>query len=68
MSSLSSIGSLRARLILGAALLSTGSLAIAAAPVISGTPGTTVKVGNWYGFQPKATDADGNRLYFSIAN
>lgn len=60
--------SMRSRVLAGAVLLSIGSLAMAAAPVISGTPTTTVKVGNWWGFQPKASDADGNTLRFSIAN
>lgn len=38
------------------------------APVISGTPTTTVAAGTAYSFQPTATDADGNTLGFSIAN
>lgn len=42
--------------------------ALAAAPVISGTPATTVVVGKWYAFRPAASDADGNRLSFSISN
>jgi hypothetical protein len=42
--------------------------ALAAAPVISGTPASTVVVGNWYSFKPNASDADGNRLSFSINN
>ena len=42
--------------------------AFAAAPVISGTPPTTVVIGNWYSFRPTASDADRNRLYFSISN
>jgi hypothetical protein len=63
------IGGLRARLILGAVLLSTGSLAMAAAPVISGAPYSyTVKVGSWWSFTPKAADADGDPLTFSVAN
>lgn len=69
MASLFFFRSMLARLILGVALLSTGSLALAAAPVISGKPYYyTVKVGDWWAFQPKASDADGNKLYFSIAN
>ncbi len=69
MPSLLSVQVLRARLIVGAALLSTGSLAMAAAPVISGKPySDTVQVGNWWSFAPKATDADGDKLVFSIAN
>lgn len=38
------------------------------APVISGTPATSVAVGASCSFQPTATDADGNTLGFSIAN
>ncbi len=38
------------------------------APVISGTPPTSVMVGQPYAFQPSATDPDGNTLTFSIAN
>ena len=37
-------------------------------PVISGTPPTSVTAGSSYMFQPDATDADGDRLRFSIAN
>jgi len=40
----------------------------AAAPRISGTPATSMTVGQTYNFVPKATDADGNKLTFSIAN
>ncbi len=38
------------------------------APVISGTPTTTITQGNPYSFQPTASDADGNPLTFSITN
>jgi hypothetical protein len=38
------------------------------APVISGTPPTTVRAGSPYSFTPKASDADGNGLAFSVAN
>ncbi len=38
------------------------------APVISGTPPTSINVGQAYGFSPVASDADGNALSFSIAN
>jgi hypothetical protein len=44
------------------------SVAYAAAPRISGTPPTTVVVGQAYSFTPTASDADGNTLTFSIAN
>ena len=64
-----SIGrSLQSRVLAGAALFSVASFAMAAAPVISGTPVTAVKSGNWFNFRPKASDADGNKLRFSIAN
>jgi len=36
------------------------------APVISGTPSTSAKVGTAYSFQPTASDADGNTLTFAI--
>ena len=38
------------------------------APVISGAPGSSVVAGSAYSFQPGATDADGDRLSFSISN
>ena len=38
------------------------------APVISGTPQTSVMQGTAYSFQPAGTDADGDPLTFSIAN
>jgi hypothetical protein len=38
------------------------------APVISGTPATSVLAGSAYAFQPSATDADGNALSFGISN
>lgn len=37
-------------------------------PVISGSPPTTAVVNTVYSFQPKATDANWNTLYFSINN
>ncbi len=43
-------------------------LAANRAPVISGTPATSVVVGKGYSFQPSASDADGNTLSFSIVN
>lgn len=39
-----------------------------AAPTISGTPVTTVNVGQTYSFQPVASDADGDSLSFTITN
>jgi hypothetical protein len=41
---------------------------INSAPVISGTPGTSVVAGGTYSFQPTVSDADGNPLSFSISN
>lgn len=38
------------------------------APVISGTPATTVTAGQSYSFTPTASDPDGNALSFSIVN
>ena len=55
------------RSLLPAALLIAVS-AHAAAPKITGTPITSMTVGQSYSFTPKATDADGNKLTFSIAN
>ncbi len=39
-----------------------------AAPVISGSPATSVKAGSAYSFRPAASDANGDALTFSIAN
>lgn len=38
------------------------------APAISGTPTTSVQVGQSYAFQPTGTDADGDALTWSIQN
>jgi Putative Ig domain/Fibronectin type III domain len=38
------------------------------APKLSGTPATSVTLGNTYSFKPTASDAEGNSLGFSIAN
>jgi hypothetical protein len=38
------------------------------APVISGVPVTSATVGQPYSFRPTVSDADGNRLNFSITN
>jgi hypothetical protein len=63
---------LRARrtgaLALVACALVSSALVEAAAPRISGTPATSVTVGQVYRFRPTASDADGNTLTFSIAN
>jgi Putative Ig domain len=37
-------------------------------PKITGTPATSVQAGASYSFQPAASDADGNKLTFAIAN
>ena len=50
------------------AVASVSSIAQAAAPKISGTPVTSVTVGQNYSFRPTASDADGNRLTYTIAN
>lgn len=39
-----------------------------AAPTISGTPASSVTVGNAYSFQPSAADAEGATLTFSVQN
>lgn len=63
---------LRAPRLCALALLAVASVsstfAFAAAPRISGSPATSVVVGQDYSFKPTASDADGNRLTFSIAN
>lgn len=46
----------------------TGATTTNAAPLISGSPATTVVVGSAYTFSPVATDADRDTLSFSIAN
>jgi hypothetical protein len=37
------------------------------APLISGTPPTSVRVGDAFSFQPSAADADGDALQFSVS-
>ena len=63
---------LRAPRFCALALLAVASVsatfAQAAAPKISGSPPTSVIVGQTYSFKPAASDADGNKLTFSIAN
>lgn len=51
-----------------AALLCSPSIAAIAAPVLSGTPATTVTAAHYYAFQPGATDSAGKTLTFSISN
>ena len=49
--------------------ISVGNTAPAnGAPVISGTPSTSVMQGTAYSFQPTASDPNGNTLTFSITN
>jgi hypothetical protein len=63
---------LRAPRLCALALLAVASIfatfAHAAAPRISGTPPATATVGVAYSFRPTASDSDGNKLTFSIAN
>lgn len=49
-------------------VLAFAQSAFAAAPTISGIPATWVYVGSVYSFTPKASDADGQTLKFSIYN
>jgi hypothetical protein len=55
-------------LALAAASMINAPVALAAAPRISGTPVTSITVGQAWAFQPTASDADGNKLTFSIVN
>jgi hypothetical protein len=57
-----------ARSLLLFSLLLSAAPIFAAAPRITGTPTTTATVGVLWSFQPKATDADGNKLTFSAVN
>jgi hypothetical protein len=57
-----------ARSMLPVTLLLLAVSAHAAAPKITGTPVTSMAVGQTYSFKPTATDADRNTLTFSIAN
>ena len=63
---------LRARSLRTLALLCVAffftATADAATPKITGTPVTSVTVGQAYSFKPNATDADGDKLRFSIVN
>src|SRR5882724_5558514 len=62
----------RARCACAIALLAAAQFLVidaqAAAPKITGTPVTSMTVGQSYSFKPSATDADGNTLTFSIVN
>src|SRR5262249_11950994 len=63
---------LRAPRLCALALLAVASVsatfAEAAAPRISGTPATSISAGQNYNFTPTASDADRNKLTFSVAN
>jgi hypothetical protein len=45
-----------------------GATPVNAAPVISGSPATSVTAGSAYAFQPSASDANSDPLTFSISN
>ena len=53
---------------LAALALAMGTAQAAVAPRISGTPAVQATVNVGYRFQPKAYDADGNKLRFAISN
>lgn len=55
-------------LVFTSAAILLSSVAHSAAPKISGAPAASVTVGQNYSFKPKGTDADGNKLTYSIAN
>jgi hypothetical protein len=63
------LGILSLSIVFAAALPTTVEAATAnRAPVISGQAASSATVGKQYAFQPKATDADGNSLRFTIVN
>jgi len=66
------VHALRAPRLCALALLAVATIAApfvqAAAPKISGTPATTGTVGVSYSFKPSASDSDGNKLTFTVAN
>ena len=51
-----------------AAMVSITVNAMPEAPIISGTPPTSIPAGQLYSFTPTASDADGDALVFSVAN
>jgi hypothetical protein len=57
-----------AAFVLAAGSLLAANITFAAAPKISGTPTTTTFVGTAWSFQPTASDADGNKLKFSVVH
>jgi len=50
------------------ALLSSPWLVASAAPVLSGSPATSIVAAHYYAFQPGATDSAGKKVTFAIAN
>jgi Putative Ig domain len=61
------IGSVVSLALVAASLISTQAFAATnRAPVISGTPAAKATAGVQYNFQPAASDADGNKLVFSV--
>ncbi len=48
--------------------ISVNPVFVNSAPAISGTPSSSVTVGNVYSFTPVSSDADGDDLTFSISN
>jgi hypothetical protein len=57
-----------AAFVLAAGSLLAADITLAAAPKISGTPTTVTRVGTAWSFQPTASDADRNKLTFSVAH
>lgn len=53
---------------LGPFAIEVRAVATNSAPVISGSPATSVNEGSGYEFTPSASDADGDALVFDIAN
>ena len=54
--------------IAAASFFNTAHAATNRAPVISGTPVTSVVAGKTYSFQPRAYDANGDKLVFSVTD
>jgi hypothetical protein len=63
------LGSVASLALVAASIISTQAVAATQnrAPVISGTPATKATAGTRYNFQPIASDADGNKLVFSVS-
>jgi hypothetical protein len=56
------------RALSAAVLLSSHWVVAGAAPILSGTPPSSVIAAHYYAFQPSATNGAGKKLTFSIAN